>query len=53
MQFLPAGKPGGVIMNKKFIASLSALHLEGDAAQIVDRFMHHLKYELGKDQYSA
>jgi len=40
-------------MNKKFIASLSALHLEGDAAQIVDRFMHHLKYELGKDQYSA
>jgi len=40
-------------MNKKFIASLSAKHLEGDSAQIVDRFIHHLKYDLGKDQYSA
>lgn len=40
-------------MNKKFVAGLSALHLDGETAQIVDRFMHHLKYELGKDQYSA
>lgn len=40
-------------MNKKFGASLSALHLEGSWEQIVRSFMHHLKFDLGKDQYSA
>lgn len=40
-------------MKKNFSATLSALHLEGSSEQIVMGFMRHLKFDLGKDQFSA
>ncbi|MEN6444957.1 MAG: glycogen/starch/alpha-glucan phosphorylase [Candidatus Cloacimonas sp.] len=40
-------------MNKKFCEKLSSFKIEGTAEDIVLRFLEHLKYDLGKDQYSA
>jgi starch phosphorylase len=40
-------------MKDTFAEKLSQLSVEGSAAQIVLRFMQHLKFELGKDEFSA
>lgn len=40
-------------MNKVMCDRIDAMHLKGDAAGIVDRFVKYLKYERGKDEYSA
>jgi starch phosphorylase len=40
-------------MNKAFYEKLSHLSIEGTAEEIVHRFIEHLKYDLGKDEYSA
>jgi len=40
-------------MNKAFCEKLSHLSIEGTAEEIVHRFIEHLKYDLGKDEYSA
>ncbi|HNQ40237.1 MAG TPA: glycogen/starch/alpha-glucan family phosphorylase, partial [Candidatus Cloacimonas sp.] len=40
-------------MNKAFCEKLSTLSIEGTAEEIVQRFIGHLKYDLGKDEFSA
>jgi len=40
-------------MNQAFIDKLSHLGTQGTAAEIVQHFMRHLKFDMGKDQYSA
>ncbi|PKN71992.1 MAG: glycogen phosphorylase [Candidatus Cloacimonetes bacterium HGW-Cloacimonetes-3] len=43
----------GGTMKSTFAEKLSHLSVESSAAQIVMRFMQHLKFELGKDEFSA
>lgn len=40
-------------MNKAFCEKLSHLSIEGTAEEIVHRFIEHLKFDLGKDEFSA
>jgi starch phosphorylase len=40
-------------MNKALSDRIEAMRLQGDVAGIVERFIKHLKYDRGKDQYSA
>ena len=40
-------------MKQTFVDKLARFSVEASAAQIVSGFMHHLKFDLGKDQYSA
>jgi len=43
----------GGIMNQAFTDRLSNLSIRGTAAEIVQHFMQHLKFDMGKDQFSA
>ena len=40
-------------MNDDFCTKLSQLSINGTVEEIVLRFMEHLKFDLGKDQFSA
>jgi len=40
-------------MNKALTEAIASTQLEGAATDIFNRFVHHLKYDHGKDQYSA
>jgi len=40
-------------MNNEFSERIETMRLKGDAAGIVERFIRHMKYDRGKDQYSA
>ncbi|MDP3115007.1 MAG: glycogen/starch/alpha-glucan phosphorylase [Candidatus Cloacimonadaceae bacterium] len=40
-------------MNQALTDMIGTTHLDGSSAEIITRFVHHLKYNRGKDQYSA